>query len=100
MPVEASVCCENGVLEACEDPSVDDQEGDPDVQDVMCDPMSETCEMCTIMEFPVTEYLDAGMMVINSVTSEELVTRTGDRAECCAAGVLAMDEETIRAACL
>ena len=24
MPVEASVCCENGVLEACEDPSVDD----------------------------------------------------------------------------
>ena len=98
--VDAAVCCENDVLEACEDDSVDNQEGDPDVQDVMCDPNSETCEMCTIMEFPTTEYLGADGQVINSVTSDMLVTREGTRDECCAAGVLAMDEETIRAACL
>ena len=98
-PVEASVCCENGVLEACEDPSIEEQEGEPDVQDVMCDG-SEDCSMCTIMEFPVTEYLDAEGKVINSVTGDEQVTREGNREECCAAGVLAMDEETIRAACL
>ena len=99
--VEASVCCENGVLEACEDDSIEEKEGDPDVQDVMCVEDEEgMCNECMIMEFPVTEYLDSEGMVINSVTSDMLVERTGDRAECCAAGVLAMDEETIRAACL
>ena len=67
----------------------------------MCDPEDPMCGTCTIESFPVTEYVDkASGEVINTVVSEEKMTRQGTREECCSAGVSAMDDETIRAACL
>ena len=104
--VSAAVCCEQGLQEACEnEEDVEEREGPEEVIDVTCDPKTdenaEECGTCTIESFPVTEYVDrATGEVINSVTSEEPMTRQGTRAECCAAGVSAMDAETIEAACL
>ena len=102
MEVSAAVCCEQGLQEACEnEEDVEERDGPEDVQDVMCDPEDPMCGTCTIESFPVTEYVDkATGEVINTVTSEEVMTRQGTREECCAAGVSVMDEETIRAACL
>ena len=104
--VSAAVCCEQDILEACaNEEDIEEREGPEEVIDVTCDEITdenaEMCATCVIESFPVTEYVDKVTgEVVNSVTSDEPMTRAGTREECCAAGVSAMDDETIRAACL